>query len=173
MTLSAESDYEFTQVKLDSWTVQEGMNHMNGEQALAFARERKAFPDGDRQRIKNQQAVFEALIRKATSSRTMIMDYNRVLTSLQNYVEMSFSSREVRRLVKYQLAKDPDWQIHKNTITGGDGTEYTYSSGYAYVMTQDAESIENARALMNAVLNGQMLQEDDDGNVTVVPEEGE
>ena len=171
--VDVESDYEFTPVKLDSWTVQEGMNHMNGEQALAFARERKAFPDGDRQRIKNQQAVFEALIRKATSSRTIIMDYNRVLTSLQNYVEMSFSSREVRRLVKYQLAKDPDWQIHKNTITGGDGTEYTYSSGYAYVMTQDAESIENARALMNAVLNGQMLQEDDDGNVTVVPEEGE
>ena len=168
--IDVESDYEFTPVKLKSWTVQEGMNHMNGKQALAFARERKAFPDGDRQRIKNQQAVFEALIRKATSSRTMILDYNTVLTSLQDYVEMSFSSREVRKLVKFQLAKDPDWQIYKNTITGGDDTGDTYTAGYAYVMTQDAESIEHARTLINAVLNGQMLQKDDDGNVNVVSE---
>ena len=171
--IDVESDYEFVPVKMKSWTVQEGMNHMDGKQALAFARERKAFPDGDRQRIKNQQAVFEALIKKATSSRTMIMDYNNVLTSLQDYVEMSFSSREVRRLVKFQLAKNPDWQIYKNTITGGDGTGNTYSAGYAYVMTQDAESIGNAQTLINAVLNGQMLQKDDDGVVTVVPEEGE
>ena len=171
--VDVESEYEFNPVKMKDWTVHEGVNHMNGKQALAFARERKAFPDGDRQRIKNQQAVFEALIRKATSSRTMILDYNNVLTSLQDYVEMSFSSREVRRLVKFQLAKDPDWQIYKNTITGGDGTEYTYSAGYAYVMTQDAESIDNARTLINAVLNGQMLQKDDDGKVTVVPEDGE
>jgi len=169
--VDVESDYEFNPVKMKDWTVQEGMNHMNGKQALAFARERKAFPDGDRQRIKNQQAVFEALIRKATSSRTVILDYNKVLTSLHDYFEMSFSSREIRKLVKFQLAKDPDWHIYKNTITGGDGSLPTYSAGYAYVMTQDAESIENAKTLINAVMEGRMLQKDDEGNVTVVPEE--
>lgn len=169
--VDVESEYEFNPVKMKDWTVQEGMNHMNGKQALAFARERKAFPDGDRQRIKNQQAVFEALIRKATSSRTMMLDYNKVLSSLRNYFEMSFSSREIRKLVKFQLARDPDWHIYKNTITGGDGTGDTYSAGYAYVMSQDAESIENAKTLINAVLEGKMLQKDDDGNVTVVPEE--
>ena len=101
----------------------------------------------------------------------MILDYSKVLASLTNYVEMSFSSREVRRLVKFQLAKDPDWHIYKNTITGGDGTLNTYTAGYAYVMTQDEESIENAKTLINAVLEGKMLQKDDDGNVTVVPDE--
>ena len=167
------SEYEFTPVKLKSWTVQEGPNHMNGKQALAFARERKAFPSGDRQRIKNQQLVFEALIKKATSSRTMILSYNKVLSSLRNYFEMSFSSREIRKLVKFQLAKDPDWKIFKNTIVGGDGSLPTYSTGgeYAYVMTQDAESIENAKTLINAVLDGQNLQTDEDGTVTVVPGE--
>ena len=168
--VDVESDYEFNPVKMKDWTVQKGMNHMDGKQALAFARERKAFPDGDRQRIKNQQAVFEALIRKATSSRTMMLDYNKVLSSLRNYFEMSFSSREIRKLVKFQLAKDPDWHIFKNTITGGDGMENTYSAGYAYVMTQDAESIENAKTLINAVLEGKMLQKDDD-KVTVKSEE--
>jgi hypothetical protein len=58
---------------------------------------------------------------------------------------MSFSSREIRKLVKYQLAKNPDWKIFKNTVVGGDGMLPTYSTGgeYAYVMTQDAESIEH------------------------------
>jgi LCP family protein required for cell wall assembly len=168
--VDVESEYEFTPVKLKDWTVQEGVNHMNGKQALAFARERKAFPTGDHQRIKNQQLVFEALIKKATSSRTMILSYNKVLTSLRNYFEMSFSSREVRKLVKFQLAKDPDWKIFKNTIVGGDGSLPTYSTGgaYAYVMTQDPASIDNAKTLINAVLDGQDLQTDEDGVVTVV-----
>ncbi|MBQ6438721.1 MAG: LCP family protein [Mogibacterium sp.] len=163
------SEYEFTPVKLKSWTVKKGLNHMSGKQALAFARERKAFVDGDRQRIKNQQLVFEALIKKATSSRTMILSYNKVLSNLTNYVEMSFSSREVRNLVKYQLAKNPDWKIFKNTVVGGDGMLPTYSTGgeYAYVMTQDVESIENAKSLINTLLKGNDLQTDEDGVVTV------
>ena len=163
------SEYEFTPVKMKDWTVKEGVNHMNGKQALAFARERKAFPTGDHQRIKNQQLVFEALIKKATSSRTMILSYNKVLSSLRNYFEMSFSSREIRKLVKFQLAKDPEWKIFKNTIVGGDGMLPTYSTGgeYAYVMTQDPESIENAKTLINAVLDGKDLQTDEDGVVTV------
>ncbi len=168
--IDVESEYEFNPVKMKKWTVKKGMNHMNGKQALAFARERKAFPTGDHQRIKNQQLVFEALIKKATSSRTMILSYNKVLSSLRNYFEMSFSSREIRKLVKFQLAKDPDWKIFKNTVVGGDGSLPTYSTGgdYAYVMTQDPESIENAKTLMNAVLEGKDLQTDEDGVVTVV-----
>jgi anionic cell wall polymer biosynthesis LytR-Cps2A-Psr (LCP) family protein len=154
---------------MKDWTVKEGVNHMNGKQALAFARERKAFVTGDNQRIKNQQAVFEAMIKKATSSRTMIFSYSKILSNLKDYFEMSFSSREIRKLVKFQLAKDPEWKIFKNSVVGGDGMLPTYSTGgeYAYVMTQDPASIENAKTLINAVLEGQDLQTDEDGMVTV------
>ncbi|MBE6040333.1 MAG: hypothetical protein E7219_05165 [Clostridiales bacterium] len=167
------SEYEFTPVKKKDWTVQEGMNHMDGEQALAFARERKAFPSGDNQRIKNQQAVFEAMFKKATSSRTMLLSYNKILSNLKDYFEMSFSSRELRALVKMQLAKNPNWQIYKNTIVGGNGSMTTYTTGdqYCYVMTQDADSIENAKTLINAVMTGQPLEKDEDGNVYVVQTE--
>ena len=136
---------------------------MNGKQAVAFARERKAFAAGDNQRIKNQQAVFEAIFKKATSSRTMIFSYNKILSSLKPYFEMSFSSKEIRQLAKMQLAKFPDWDVYKNTIVGGDGYLDTYTAGYAYVMTQDQESIENARSLIQAVMNGQALAKDDNG----------
>lgn len=166
------SEYSFTPVKMKSWTVQEGMNHMNGKQALAFARERKAFATGDNQRIKNQQAVFEAMIKKATSSSTMVFSYNKIISNLRDYFEMSISSAEMRAFIKLQLAKNPNWKIYKNSVSGGDGSLPTYSTGstYAYVMTQDQESIDNAKALINAVLNGDKLDKDDDGKVYVVGE---
>ena len=166
------SEYEFTPVKKDDWTVQEGMNHMNGKQALAFARERKAFIDGDRQRIKNQQAVFEAIIKKATSKRTMALNYTKLLTSLNQNFEMDFSPEEMSALAKYQLAKNPEWKIFKNTITGGDGSMPLYSTGgaYAYVMTQDEESIEHAQELISAVLEGKELEKDKDDDIIIKKE---
>ena len=164
------SEYEFTPVKMKDWTVQEGMNHMNGAQALAFARERKAFDDGDNQRIKNQQAVFEALFKKATSSKTMLLNYNNVLSELKDYFEMSFSSREIRSLVKRQIAKNIKWSIYKNTLTGGDDLQPLYGTNmeYAYVMTQDEASIGHAKELIQAVLAGEPLTKDDDGVVQVL-----
>lgn len=161
------SEDEFTPVKMKDWTVQEGINHMNGKQALAFARERKAFITGDHQRVKNQQAVFEAIIKKATSKRTMAFNYSKILYSLQDNFEMNMSSAEVRSLVKLQLMEDPDWKIYKNSLTGGDATKQTYTSGYCYVMTQDYQSIENAETLINAVLDGQTLKKNDNGDVFV------
>ena len=99
----------------------------------------------------------------------MMLNYNNVLSSLTNYFEMSFSSQEIRKLVKYQLAKNPDWQIYRNSITGDDGMLPLYTTGgeYAYVMTQNTESIENAKTLINAVLEGQALQRSKDGTVTL------
>jgi hypothetical protein len=65
------------------------------------------------------------------------------------------------------LQKNPEWKIFKNTVVGGDGSMPTYTTGglYCYVMTQDQESIDNAKSLINAVLNQNILAEDKDGNV--------
>ena len=161
------SDYEFTPVKKKDWTVQKGINHMNGKEALAFARERKAFIDGDIQRTKNQQAVFEALIEKSTSSKNLLLNYSKILSSLKKYFEMSFSSEEIKSLIKYQLVKTPDWEIYKNTLVGGDSTIPTYSTGSTpvYVMSQNQESIDNAKKLINGVMSGDNILKDKDGNL--------
>lgn len=166
------SEQEFVPEKFKEWTVKEGWNHMNGKQALAFARERHSFIDGDNQRIKNQQKVFEAMIKKATSSKTVVLNYNSILSSMNGNFEMSLSSREIRSLLKLQLAKNPKWKIFKNTLIGGGATMPTYSTGSTkcYVMTQDPTSIANAQELINAVLNGQKLTKDEDDNVIVKAE---
>ena len=100
----------------------------------------------------------------------MALDYNKILSELRDYFQMSFSSGELRALIKLQLARNPEWKIYKNSVTGGDGNMPTYSTGgaYAYVMTQDEESINNAKTLIQAVMNGEVLEEDEDGNVVVV-----
>ena len=147
------SEYEFVPVKRKQWTVKKGMNHMNGEEALAFARERKAFVTGDNQRIKNQQAVMEALIKKATSGTTMLLKYNKILNSLEDYFEMNFSSSEIRAIGKLQITKSIDWDIEKNTLTGHDASEATYSTGSqrVYVMSQDETSINEAKNMITEV----------------------
>lgn len=48
-----------------------GPQTMNGDEALAFVRERYAFPDGDYQRVRDQQAFFEALVAKMATPTTL------------------------------------------------------------------------------------------------------
>lgn len=48
-----------------------GMNHLNGEEALDYVRQRYQFPDGDFARMRHQQEFMKALLDKAVSSGTV------------------------------------------------------------------------------------------------------
>ncbi|MEC5178748.1 LCP family protein [Arthrobacter sp. CG_A4] len=48
-----------------------GRQQLTGEEALAFVRERKAFSDGDYQRVKNQQLFLKALLTKFLTAETL------------------------------------------------------------------------------------------------------
>ncbi|MBK0330735.1 LCP family protein [Brachybacterium sp. MASK1Z-5] len=52
-------------------TFTEGEQHLNGKEALTFARERKAFSDGDFQRNRDQQALLKAIATKLISRDTL------------------------------------------------------------------------------------------------------
>ncbi|WP_349305882.1 LCP family protein [Pseudofrankia sp. DC12] len=56
---------------LDPWSQWNGVvgaNHLDGERALAFVRERHGLPDGDFDRIRRQQQFISAVFTKATST---------------------------------------------------------------------------------------------------------
>lgn len=55
----------------DVYSYAAGPNLLNGKQALGFVRERYSFPDGDYQRVRNQQAFLKALIDKTVSAETL------------------------------------------------------------------------------------------------------
>ena len=76
--VDVESDYAFTTHNDEEtryYKFKKGMNHLNGEEALAFARERMSFADGDVQRVKDQQKVISAIINKVSSSTSLITKY--------------------------------------------------------------------------------------------------
>ena len=55
--VDVNSPYEFTTTH-GNYQIKQGMNHLNGEMALGFVRERYSFASGDNQRGKNQEILF-------------------------------------------------------------------------------------------------------------------
>lgn len=66
----------------------QGINHLNGEEALIYCRERYAYADGDRHRGQNQMDVIKAIAEKAVSP-SILKNCLSVLDSLQDYMETS------------------------------------------------------------------------------------
>lgn len=156
--IDVNSDYTFTTSGMKSiYTFNKGMNHLNGKQALAFARERHSFPDGDIQRNKNQQKVMQAVLKKVSSSKTLIMKYSDILGGIQDYMKTNFTGTEIRDLIKMQVRDMPNWKITKQNMVGTDSTEFCYSTGAdqeVSVVVPDATSMEKAVTKIKQVESG-------------------
>ena len=153
--LDVYSEYSF--ISYSGFSFKEGYNKVNGEQALDFARTRKAFSDGDRQRGKNQQALIEAIIRKATS-KSIITKYNSLLNAIDGKYQTNMSSRKITSLIKMQLNNMTSWNITSYSLTGTDSYNYTYTyNQLLYVMEPDENSVEEASKLIDQVLANEVL----------------
>lgn len=106
-----------------------GTNKVNGKQALAFCRERHSFSEGDMARNENQQQVMEAIIKKCTSSTTILTKYTSLLDAVKDNLSTNMTADEMSALVKMQLDKMPSWDITKQAIKGTNNAEYCYSLG--------------------------------------------
>ncbi len=146
------SDYAFTSQA--GYSFKQGYNTLNGEQALAFSRERKAFSSGDNQRVKNQQAVIEAIIKKVLNSTTLLTRYTSILNSLEGSFQTNITQSEISSLVKDQLNNMSSWTIKTNSLTGTGSYASTYSLGSvkSYVMIPDESSVAEAKEQINDVL---------------------
>ncbi len=154
--VSVYSDYTF--ISYSGYSFKKGYNEVNGEQALDFARTRKAFTDGDRQRGKNQQALIEALIRKA-SSKAIITKYSSLLSAVDGKYQTNMSVKKITSLIKKQLNDMTPWNITSYSLTGSDSTNYTYTyNQLLYVMEPNQSSIDEARELIDKVLKGEKLE---------------
>lgn len=134
--------------------VQAGWNHLDGERALAFARERHAYIDGDAQRVKNQQIVLEALINKVISP-SMIINFGSFIDALGGAFETNMPADQIRSFIRYQFAMMPKWNFESFTILGLVSTEYcTIQGDYASVMIPYKEYLDTAKEKIDAVLSG-------------------
>ena len=154
--LDVYSEYSF--ISYSDFKFKEGMNYVNGEQALDFARTRKAFIDGDRQRGKNQQAVIEALVRKITS-KSVITKYNSLLNAINGKYQTNMGLKKITSLIKMQLNDMASWTVTSYSVTGYDAMDYTYTyNQLLYVMKPDEDSVLEAIRLIDEVLSDEKLE---------------
>ena len=139
--------------------VTEGVNHLDGELALAYARERYAYEEGDRQRVKNQQQVIMGIVDKATSP-AILTNFASLMNALSGAFETNMSTAEIQQLIQYQLSSSPDWKFVQYSLDGTGSTEMCAELGdAAYVMIPDESTVQTAKDKIEAVVNGDSVEQ--------------
>jgi len=118
------SDYDFTR---GNYHFNKGYNYIYGDAALVFSRERQSFAAGDNQRVKNQQHVIEAIMKKVLNSTTILTKYTSILNALEDNFQTNINQNEISDLVKNQLDNMSSWTIKTNALTGTGASRTTYS----------------------------------------------
>ena len=156
-----ESRYEFTTISGEYFV--QGMNYdVDGSSALAFARERYNLPNGDNDRVVNQQTVLKAIINKCISP-AILTGYMGIMDSLSDSFETSLSQSQISSLVRMQLNDGASWQIMSSSVSGFNSENYCYSSGDAllYVMEPDYDSVNEVADFINRMKDGEVLSEEE------------
>lgn len=139
--------------------VKAGWNHLEGERALAFARERHAYQDGDNQRIRNQQQVMRALIDKIISPE-LLFRYPALMDAVSVAFETNMPADQIKSFLRYELLRRPNWQIISYAIAGEPDTQLSGTIGsYVAVTVPRAEMTEAARTLILMTENGDSADE--------------
>ena len=139
--------------------VKAGWNHLEGERALAFARERHAYQDGDNQRIRNQQQVMRALIDKIISPE-LLFRYPALMDAVSVAFETNMPADQIKSFLRYELLRRPNWQIISYAIAGDPDTQLSGTIGsYVAVTIPRPEMTDAARTLILMTENGDSADE--------------
>lgn len=136
------SEFDF---KSGEYSFNKGTNHLDGEQALAFSRNRYAFASGDEQRGKNQMLVLTAILNKLMSP-ALLKNPSGVLDVVGSSMQTSIGSSEITDAIAWQLDTGAEWSISRQSVTGTGDSEQTFSMKGIdlYVMWPDEDSVSKA-----------------------------
>lgn len=131
-----------------------GDNKVTGRCALAFARERHAYQTGDRHRGENQQQVIQLLFNKMSSTKDLLINYDKIMKALEGTFDTDLSTDNITSLIQFQLDDMRGWEFETANVTGTDGMGRTYSfpKQDLYVMYPDQKSIDEAKAKIEEYL---------------------
>ena len=145
---------------------------MDGKEALAFARDRKSVPGGERQRGKNQQQVIKGMIKKVCSP-AILTNYTKIMKAVSGCIQTTLSDEQLKALVKDQTESGADWNIVSLSADGKNAREYCYSyqGKSLYVMEPDYDTIEYIEKVMQKVYDGEILTEEDEKGMPATQED--
>lgn len=106
---------------------------LNGEQALAYSRNRHQFASSDFKRIEHQQAVVTAIINKAKTIRS-INTFYKILNAVSNNIDTNMATKEILNF----------YNVGKNILLNNNfddnsfiNIQKTYLSGYDLTIYQN------------------------------------
>lgn len=156
--IEIDSDKEMTlgvEGKDKKCTYTVGLNTVDGDCALRFARERKSYETGDRHRGENQMQVITAILGKLSSSRNYLLRVPTILDIAADSFETSLTRDNITDFLKMQLSDGTKWQVESISVDGAGSVQGTYSMGAnrpLYVMIPNDASVSNATAKIKEYL---------------------
>ena len=134
--------------------VHAGTNHLNGERALAFARERHAYFDGDNQRVINQQILMKALL-KSMMSPSMVINYPKFLRALSTAFTTNMPGNQIRQLISLEISSFPNWNIQSYAISGNPEMRLSAAlNAESSVSIVSEDQVQTAKNLIEDVIEG-------------------
>ena len=133
-----------------------GNYHLNGDEALDFARERVSisWAGGDRERGRNQEKILTALIQKLQSDKTNLTRLDQIFNSIAKNIQTNFTPDDLKYLVQKQLTNFSNWQIESIDVDGkADITStYTYPEPKHFVWHPYQDTVDSAKAKLQEYL---------------------
>ncbi len=144
---------------LDGCNVRKGINTLNGKCALAYARERKSYEDGDRHRGRNQQDIITAIFKKLTSGTTIITEYNNIIDVLNGKFATNMDMNDVSEFIKYEVGDLGSYTIKSIQLDGygSSGETYSYPGQDLWIMIPYEDTITNAKTLIGKMLKNEKI----------------
>ena len=133
-----------------------GNYHLNGDEALDFARERVSisWAGGDRERGRNQEKILTALIQKLQQDKTNLTKLDQIFNSIAKNIQTNFTPDDLKYLVQKQLTNFSNWQIESIDVDGkADITStYTYPEPKHFVWHPYQDTVDKAKAKLQEYL---------------------
>ena len=157
--IDVDSQYEFSSTISETPIhYSKGINHLNGEEALYYVRERYSFVNGDFQRGIHQMQVIQSVMDKVLSP-SILVRYVPMMEAMSNCFRTSVPTDLITALVRSQLSGGGDWNVVSYYVTGHEEHRYTYSAPREKlsVIVPDQSTVETAKKLMEQIRNNQVI----------------
>lgn len=133
-----------------------GNYHLNGDEALDFARERVSisWAGGDRERGRNQEKIITALLQKLQQDKTNLTKLDQIFNSIAKNIQTNFTPDDLKYLVQKQLTNFSNWQIESIDVDGkADITStYTYPEPKHFVWHPYQDTVDHAKIKLQEYL---------------------
>lgn len=137
-----------------------GKLHLNGKEALEYARERKKMPSGDYTRGLHQEKIMEAIISKVTTSKKILNNYSKFTSVLDEFIQTNIPSSTVKFYVREQLDTMPKWNVISRAVeSSGSALIETYSMPgmNLYVAFPNQKSVKTSSRIINEMLDNKKV----------------